>query len=228
VAALLQAARPRLSADRLSDRPAAPLSITRPLRVALSSPPLRAINVMGFAYAGAQVTLASYMVVFFAEEIGIALAAAGLLYAVFSGFGIPIRLVWGVIAERWVASRTILMLTGVAMIGCFAVITHVTPTWSTRALLGLAVMFGISANGWVGLYFAEIVRLAPEGSVADASSGSQFFSYAGIMVMPIVFGTLVALTGGYTIPFYMLAGLCGMALLYLLVTRETPDAGSGA
>jgi predicted MFS family arabinose efflux permease len=228
VAALLQAARPRLDAELQADRPAAPVSITRPLRVALSSPPLRAINVMGFAYAGAQVTLASYMVVFFTEEIGIALAAAGLLYAVFSGFGIPIRLVWGVVAERWVASRTILIVTGIAMIGCFLAITQVTPAWSTAALLGLAVLFGISANGWVGLYFAEIVRLAPEGSVADASSGSQFFSYGGIMVMPIVFGTLVALTGGYVIPFCVLAALCGAALLYLLVARETPDTSGGA
>ena len=228
VALLLQLARPRLSADRQSDRPAVRLSLIRPLRVALSSPPLRAVNVMGFAFAGAQVTLASYMVVFFAEEIGIAFAAAGLLYAVFSGFGIPIRLVWGVIAERWIASRTILILTGIAMIGCFFAITQVTAAWSTAALVGLAVLFGISANGWVGLYFAEIVRLAPEDSIADASSGSQFFSYGGIMVTPIVFGTLVALTGGYTIPFYMLAGLCGVALLYLLVARETPDADGGA
>ena len=44
---------------------------------------------------------------------------------------------------------------------------------------------GCTGNGWVGLLFAELARLAPEGKTADGTGGAQVFMYAGVFVTPL-------------------------------------------
>ena len=106
-------------------------------------------------------------------------------------------------------------------------ITETEATFAARnaaiATLGaVTVLLGLSANGWVGLFFTEIVRLVPDDEAADASGGGQFFTYGGIMVMPLVFGGIVAGTESYAAAFYLLALLCLGGTAQLALTRQTP------
>lgn len=225
---VIQVPRPRLDADR---QPEARLAAThiatplRPLRMILTDRPMRAVAIAGFAYGGAQVTLASYLVVYMTERHGMALTTAGFLYALFSGAGIPARILWGMLADRVIRTASILVLMGFVMPAGFVLVGLFGADWPLFAMAFVAILLGATANGWVGLFFAEVVRLAPDGMASEASGGAQFFAYGGIMTTPLAFGATVAATGSYPLAFNALAALTAAAVLNLLRVRLT---GGGA
>jgi len=224
VLAIVQIPRPRLDADR---QPDARLGVTaiatplRPLRMILTERPLRAVAIAGFAYGGGQVTLAAYLVVYMTEQHGMSLTAAGFLYALFSGSGIPARIVWGMLAERVASTASILILMGLVMPAGFVLVGMFGADWPYAVMAAVAVLLGATANGWVGLFFAEAVRLAPDGLASEASGGAQFFAYGGIMATPLAFGATVAATGSYAFAFDALAVFTAAAVLNLLRVRLT-------
>lgn len=204
---VIQPARRRLDAERPPPRRVSLGSVIEPIKLVLRERELRAISVMGYIYAGCQLTLASYLVVSMTERLGLSIATAGALFAVFSFCGIPVRIFWGALAERILSTRAILILTGFLMAAGFALTASFTREWPVWALGLVTALLGLSANGWVGLFFSELVRLAPEDMAGDASGGGQFFAYGGIMSMPLVFGAIVAATGSYTVGFSVLTAL---------------------
>lgn len=210
----IQPARRRLDAERPPPRRVSLGSVVEPIKLVLRERELRAISVMGYIYAGCQLTLASYLVVYLTERLGLSIATAGALFAVFSFCGIPVRIFWGALAERVLSTRSILILTGFLMAAGFALTASFTRDWPVWALGLVTALLGLSANGWVGLFFAELVRIAPDDMAGDASGGGQFFAYGGIMSMPLVFGAIVAATGSYTVGFSVLTALSlGAAVL---------------
>ena len=219
VVLLIQMPRQRLDAGRDPAQPFSAGAFMQPLRIVLRSSALRAVAIMAFIYGGGQVSVASYYVVFLTERIELSIATAGLLYAIFSGCGIPVRLFWGVIAERYLRSRTILILSGLIMAAALTLIANFGVGWPMLLVGAVTVLMGIGGNGWVGLLFAETVRLAPDDQAAEASAGAQFFAYGGIMAMPMVFGGIVAATGRYDWAFYLLAALSLIGALQLALTR---------
>ncbi|MCG8546995.1 MAG: MFS transporter, partial [Alphaproteobacteria bacterium] len=176
---LIQPARRRLDAKMPAPRPLTLGAVLQPLRLVVSRRELRAVAIMGFIYGGGQVALAAYLVVYVTSRFDTPIAVAGMLYAVFSGCGIPIRVVWGAMAERIVSSRTILLLTGMLMAVGFVLAAQFTAAWPVAAMVAVSALLGVSANGWVGLFFVEAVRLAPPDMESEASAGAQFFAYGG-------------------------------------------------
>lgn len=71
----------------------------------------------------------------------------------------------------------------------------------TGSGLALCVVFGATAIGWNGVYIAEIARIAPAGNVALVTGASIAFTYVGVVVMPVLFWVIVAVSAGYTIAF---------------------------
>ncbi|MGH6621222.1 MAG: MFS transporter, partial [Alphaproteobacteria bacterium] len=203
----IQPARRRLDAERPPLRRVSLGSVVEPIKLVLRERALRAISVMGYIYAGCQLTLASYLVVYLTERLALPIATAGALFAVFSFCGIPVRIFWGALAERVLSTRAILILTGFLMAAGFALTASFTRDWPVWALGLVTALLGLSANGWVGLFFAELVRIAPDDMAGDASGGGQFFAYGGIMSMPLIFGAIVATTGSYTVGFSVLTAL---------------------
>jgi nitrate/nitrite transporter NarK len=220
---LIQPVRRRLDAVRPPARRVTLASVAEPIKLVLRQRELRAISVMGYIYAGCQLTLASYLVVYMTERLGLTIAAAGGLFAIFSFCGIPVRIFWGALAERVLSSRSILILTGVMMAAGFVLAASFTREWPVWAFALVIALLGVSANGWVGLFFAEIVRLAPEDMASDASGGGQFFAYGGIMSMPLIFGAIVAASGSYAVGFGVLTALSLLSVALLVVSgRKRP------
>ncbi len=70
--------------------------------------------------------------------------------------------------------------------------------------------------GWNGVYFAELLRNVPRERVAAAAGGTQFFTFAGCMLGPVLFGALVQLGGSYALGygcFALLGAVAGAAML---------------
>ena len=219
----IQPVRRRLDAERPARRRVSVASVVEPIKLILRHRQLRAIAVMAFIYGGCQLALSSYMVVYMTERLGLPIATAGALFAIFSFCGIPVRIFWGALAERVLSSRAILILTGFMMATGFVLTANFTRDWPVWSFGAVIALLGLSANGWVGLFFAEIVRLAPEDMAGDASGGGQFFAYAGIMSMPLVFGAIVALSGSYAVGYSVLTGLSLVAVLLLVLSGGRRD-----
>jgi len=217
---LIQPARKRLDAERPAQRRFSLVAVVEPIKLVLRHPELRAIAVMGYIFAGCQLTLASYLVVYTTGQLGLSISTAGLLFAIFGGSGVPIRIFWGALAERVLSSRAILILSGLIMAGGFAMTANFSAAWPVWGLALVVTLLGCSANGWVGLFFAEIVRIAPDDMTSDATGGGQFFAYGGIMSMPLIFGAIVAVSGSYVVGYYVLTALALIATALLVMSGK--------
>ena len=90
--------------------------------------------------------------------------------------------------------------------------TPQTPHWCIFAVVAFA---GATGNGWVGLLFAELARLAPPSRAAEVPGGAQVFMYGGVFTTPLACSAVLDATGGnYTAVFTILIGLAvGAAIL---------------
>jgi len=141
---LIQPARKRLDAERPPQRRFSIVAVIEPIKLVLRQRELRAIAVMGYIFAGCQLTLASYLVVYMTEKLGLSISTAGLLFAVFGGSGVPIRIFWGALAERVLSSRSILILSGLIMAGGFAITANFTTAWPVWALALVVALLVLS------------------------------------------------------------------------------------
>jgi hypothetical protein len=101
---------------------------------------------------------------------------------------------------------------------CGAVAAVFTGGWPPLAVLGVSVVYGATAVGWNGVFLAEVARLAPEGRVAIITGGTQFFTFAGVLIGPPAFGAIASATGSYGAGFALIAAFPLAAGIGLLAT----------
>jgi MFS family permease len=180
--------------------PVSLLSALAPVRLAFVDPKLRQMCIAGFVYGGVQITLVTYLVTFLVESFSLTLLLAGLVMAVAQVASVIGRVLWGVLADRVLARRTMLGLLGLGMgVSSLAALTA-DPGWSRGLLFAYAAVFGASAVGWNGVWLAEIARLAP-GRASEATGGCLFFTFLGVVVTPPLFNGVLALAGSYAIAY---------------------------
>lgn len=217
VAIAIQPLRGRLDAARDTARSIRIGSVTAPLRLVWREPRLRCLALSGFVFSGTQVSVASFYVVYLTGELAYSLATAGLVFTVLQVAGVTGRLAWGAIADRLFSGGLIVTCLGAGTALFCVAVGLFAPTLPLAALFALSFALGATSHGWNGIYFSEIIKFAPEGTVADAASGAQFGTLAGVAVLPVVFGLLVS-TAGYAAAFVTVAGAMVIATGYIRVT----------
>lgn len=175
--------------------------LTAMLKMVFGHPELRRVSFTAFAYAGMQMCLASYLVVFLTENSGLSVINAGAALSAAMIAGIIGRVLWGVAADHVASARVVLALLGAVMAVCAVLLALVTAAWPFGAVLLLCVVYGATAIGWNGVYIAEIARVAPEGNVAVATGASLAITYLGVVVGPFFFWLIVTLTASYAVAF---------------------------
>ena len=86
--------------------------IMEPLRVLRTDPRLREGALVSFTYAGMQLMFISFFVVYLTQRVGLTLIAAGGAMAAGMIGSVSARLLWGVVADRWIKPRTLLAWLG--------------------------------------------------------------------------------------------------------------------
>ncbi len=195
------------------------------VKLVLGVPALRAMTFAGFGLAVCQMGLATYLVVFLWQSAGYAPAVAGLIFSVLHASGIGSRIALGFIADSLIAARWVLVLIGAVLSIALLLITGLHSGWPIVAVYGVVAMAGASGNGWVGLYFAELARLAPPDRVADVAAGSQFLTYLGIVCGPLILGALLRATDSYAFCFIVLSVVSLICAVYLALAGG--KAGEG-
>jgi MFS family permease len=188
-----------------------------PLRTVLAARELRALSLMGFAFASVQVCLSSFLVIFLFDTLGWSLVSAGLALTCATISAVVARILWGMVSDRWLGPGRVLALIGVIATLCGVLLASAGPGWPTWTILVVAALYGASAIGWNGVMLAELARLAPPGSAGAVTGASGFVTFGGVMAGPPVFAGLAAASGSYRTGFFAAALVSGIAAATLIL-----------
>jgi len=185
---------------------AAPAVLDRP-RLAevapfLARPSFIVLMASGFALSINQSSLLAYFALFARESQGLGVVAAGGLLALAQAGGTAGRIVWGIVSDRAFGGRrrpglvlnatlsaamSLLFASGLPMAG---------PTAACAAVLA-----GVGAFGWVGLYLALAAEVGGPRYAGLLTGVAVACAWSGVLVGPTLFGGLLETTGGYRWPW---------------------------
>lgn len=194
--------------------------VAEPLRVILANRPLVTLAAAGYLYTFSQLSVLAFMVIYLEEANGLSNERAGAIFALIHMSAIPARIMWGLIAGRWLSTWVLLGIIGLLMAAAILATSLFSPAWPFWAMALVAVLLGATSNGVIGLLLSEFARLAPPGKVGEAAGGAQFFLFFGIVSGPPAFGAIVEYGNGYTSAFYVVAAATFAAGVYLLLTAR--------
>jgi MFS family permease len=123
--------------------------------------------------------------------------------------GIGGRIFWGVLADRWTA-RALLGWLGAGMTAAAVMTALITPQWPSALVLIVSFVFGATAVGWNGVFLAEVAHVVPAEEAAAATGTTLAMTYAGVVVLPLLFLLIMQLSGSYA------AAYCASGVLTLL------------
>jgi predicted MFS family arabinose efflux permease len=218
-----------LATRGITDAPAAGggvlAAIARSLRGVLSDPALRRVALTGTSFAACQMAIGSYLVVYLWRVAEVSTEVAGLAFSAMHVAGIASRIALGAVADRQVSSQRLLAVLALLMGLSLALLTGVSSAWPVPALFAVTVAVGVSGNGWVGLFFSELARLAPPDRTAEIAGGGQSVMYAGIVAGPLLFGALLGWSGSYALCLWLFAGVSILSFAALLGAPPASRSG---
>lgn len=204
---LIHPARRTLDRDRQSQQPISLTEMFQPLRLIMTHRHLRRLSIVSFLFAGMQLCLFTYLVIYLTRDIGISFVAAGFIMSIAQMAGAVGRIIWGTIADHCLKPRLLLGILGMGMsIGAIAT-AWMDAAWPTWWIVAIIILFGATAIGWNGVYLAEAARLAPPGKVGDATGGTLFFTFLGVVLGPPLFGAVAHVTHSLSLGFVFFAVL---------------------
>ncbi len=198
-------------------------TILTPLKLVAAYPGLRRMAVCSLVFSGVQLGVASFLVVYLNEVVGMSLAAAGSVLAIANVAAVAGRIGWGWAAD-WVSARWVLGGLGIAMAACVALILSVSLAWPFALVAALGVALGATVIGWNGVFLAETARQSPDGKVSEATGGVMVITFLGSVIGPPVLSGLLALTQSYQAGFLLLAAAAlAMGVAFFLPIRPPAD-----
>jgi MFS family permease len=160
---------------------------------------LISLTALAMSFSLVQGTLFSFSVTYLTQR-GLPLAQAGLAYACLQAAGVFARVFLGWLADRTgtpARNLTAQAYVAGATMWAYAYMPIDAPL---AVVVGIATLTGFFSASWNGFYMAEVARLAPADSVADATSGSTLFTFMGYVAGPSLFALAVPHLG-WQIPF---------------------------
>lgn len=160
----------------------------------------------GLMIAGVQVSIFAFTAVYLVEARGLSNARAGLGVSVLLVGGVAGRLAWGWLSDVH-SHRRVQVLQAVAALGAVAIIALLLSPEAWLPLVLVAV--GMTSVGWNGVYIAAVAESADPAMIGSASGTALTLINLGAIVVPLLTGVIVSVSGGWV------AGLLWMALLSL-------------
>lgn len=220
----LQSIRGEYDSDRNPALAISARGLVEPLALLKAMPEMRAMAVMGFFYAGVQLCFVSFTSVHLFNQAGFDLVAAGAMLATYQISGVVSRPIWGIIADRWLPARLMLVGMGFTMAAMAVLAGTYSEAWPWLGILAVSIVAGATASGYTGLAFAEYARIGgTEHAAASTALGAsaQFF---GVMILPTIFSVLVSL-GGYALAYDMVAAMAVFAGVSLWIFGRSQPRG---
>lgn len=213
--------RARLDAGTPPGAPFRFANLARPLGLIAAHPPLRRLAAMAVVYSSMQTVLSTFLVIYLHTEVALSLVVAGAVLTAAYGIGVPGRIFWGVVADRWLRPRLVLGGVGLAM-SIFATITALfTPAWPLAAVITVSMLYGFTAASWNGVFIGQLAHLAPREHISEVAGAGAFCAFAGVAAGPALFSAILALSGSYAVGFSVMALFTVIIGIWLLAARDT-------
>jgi nitrate/nitrite transporter NarK len=160
----------------------------------------------GLALSIAQSSVLAYLALYTRDTFAVSSVVAGQFLALATAGGTGGRLAWGAISDRLFGGRRRPGVVINALIGAGAYAGFAAGAWlPTPLAVVLALLAGVGAFGWVGLYFALVAEIGGARHAGLLTGLAVAFSWSGVLVGPPLFGLMVEATGSYTLPWLVLA-----------------------
>ncbi len=185
--------------------------ILAPIRLVLSIPSLRWLTFGIVPLVISQYGLTTFLVLYLQEDIGLSVITAGwVLGAALASAGIG-RVVFGMIAGRYLPPLTVLLALTVLAAVASLLTAALTGAWPLALIYLTGVLYGAGAAAWNGVFLAEAARLSPPGAISRVTGGSAFFIFAGIVVGPAGLALLIERTN-FPTAYIVMAALLGISI----------------
>lgn len=181
--------------------------LSAPVVALRQHPLLPRLTLLAFAFAYVQGGLFSLTVTWLVQAHGFALTAAGSAFAMMQVSGAFGRLLVGWLADRTGNATRNLAVQGVVAAALSAAFALWAPDGGPWVMAPLAVLTGLAAASWNGIFLAEVARLTSPERIAEATSGATMLCFLGYLLAPTGFALTVTLTGSWTLPFLLGAAL---------------------
>ena len=187
------------------------------LRVFLRRPGVIVVFVSGLALSVAQSSVLAHLALYARETFALSPVAAGQVLALAQAGGTGSRLAWGAISDRFFGGRRRPGVVVNALVGSSAyALLALGDRLPIAGLVPLAVVAGVGAFGWVGLYFALVAEIGGARYAGLLTGVAVAFAWSGVLVGPPIFGLVVDRTGSYAWPWL------GLAVIGLAVAATLP------
>lgn len=208
---------------------AAPAGIGVLLRRVWHTPRLRRLSLASLAYAATQQAFVTFLVSMLNLGLGWSLALAAGVLSASQAVATGARIGFGALADRWGAPGRLLAQLGAAMsLGCLALAALAAAAGAPAALVVAAALgCAATAMGWNGVFFAELALRVPRHEMAPVAGATQFFTFAGGMLGPLLFGEALRAGAGWPLAWCALAAVPAAAAL-MMARGLRAEAAEGA
>lgn len=169
------------------------------------TPDLRRLSLASLAYAMTQQTFVTFLVSLLNLQLGWTLAAAAGVLAASQFVSTAARIGFGALADRWMAPARLLVGLGVAMSASCLALAALSPAMPAMLVVAAALVCAATAMGWNGVFFAELANRVAREDMARVSGATQFFTFTGGMLGPLLFGESIRAGGSYALAYAVLA-----------------------
>ena len=203
----------------LGPRVEAPPVRARHALAGLATRPFVLTTIWACILVGGQYVVLTFLAVDAQARTGASAAAAAALLVVVQGAGMTARIGWGAVADRLPSYRTRALpglVTGLAL--ATAIGLAALPAENLGWFLALALLAGVSLNGWQGLWTYRLTEIAGVARAGTASGVALTFIAASITLATPAFGA-VADAASMRALWGVLAAVLVVALLLALAAN---------
>ncbi|WP_339713540.1 MFS transporter [uncultured Sneathiella sp.] len=199
--------------------------LLRPFYLLRDNHLMRLLAIASFSYAGIQLCFIGFMALHLTEMTGLNLIAAGQVLALYQIAGVASRPLWGWIADRYITSIRLLGVLGLVMGMAAIAAGQLSDSWSIWSVLLVAIVAGATASGYTGIAYGAFAAFSGKYRTEATALGSGAM-FAGVLIMPTVFGLIVGDAAHYWQAYGVMALIAAASGAWLMTAKVPVGATS--
>jgi len=200
-------------------------SVLADLKTVYLNRKLGCLNLASITFNGGQQGFSAYLTLFLRDVAGTSQPFAGMCMGIAQSAGAVGRVLWALVSDRYTAGRRkgVFLTILTAAVAGMALAGAVTASWPAAMLMCLALLLGATILAYAALMHTLCAEAVPP-QLAGAAIGSNLLATSiGGSFGPILFGTIVDLTGSYTPAWLTMGGIVSVGVLLVAFGfKETP------
>jgi len=200
--------------------PAAPRASGGSLGRVLATPSLWPLNVAVLFSYGGYFSFVTFLPAYLVKALALSYTEAGLVTGLMTAGTILSWPVAGALSDRTGRRKPIYLVSQAASALVCVAFALVVPSLGAGGAAALALAAGLLIGGMI-LPFVAIVEMFPHERAATAAGVANTACFVGGMILPIVLGRVVDVTGSFAAAFLVAAAVQGIALAFGAFMVET-------